>query len=67
MDDPIAVTCGPFALPRAKVATLKTLPTAAYAATELCPSLPWRDIFEALDAAGLVAFGAGGVDDTDRR
>ena len=44
-------------LPRAQMATFKSIEEASNAAAAECPELPWRRIFAALEAAGLVAFG----------
>jgi hypothetical protein len=57
-----ATEIGGLTMVRAQIGTFKTLPAAACAAVEKCPELPWRRIFEALEAAGVVAFGVGGVD-----
>ena len=52
-----ATQTGNLILPRAQMATFKSIEEASNAAAAEGPELPWRRIFAALEAAGLVAFG----------
>lgn len=59
IDNRIVLTeeVGNLMVPRSQIMTFKSMGQAIVAAEEACPEIPWRRIFPALEAAGLVKFG----------
>lgn len=54
--DVAAVIVGRVALQRSSIATFQSKEGATANAAAHCPELPWGKIFDALEAAGILAF-----------